>query len=232
MQKALLTMALAGMIAIPVAAQFRPGLAGGRGNVLANKSVQAELKLTDSQKKEVGEIQKAQQAAMREAFGLFREDKEKAQEQMKKATETTKEAYKKLREGLKSEQQKRLGEIEIQVAVKDKRLDLFRNEDVLKILKLSDTQKENLKETGVAFMKDAKELFDDAKGNFRKMAETQKKVKGLSNEAFDKVMKGLDTDQKKALEKAQGESFDYKPDEFPTGPFRRDKGKRKPKEDA
>ena len=213
MRKALLTLALAGLITIPVAAQFRPGMGRGMGgNPLANMSVQAELKFTDAQKKEAAEIQKTSQTAMREAFGLFREDKEKAQEQMKKAAQTSTKAYKKLRDGLTSEQKTRLGEIEVQLLVKDKNLDLFKNADAVKALKLTSKQKEELKEAMTDIEKDSKEILEDAKGDFRKRFAAQTKINKMRGEAFDKVVKSLDADQTKALKTAEGKSFDYKPD--------------------
>ena len=57
MRKCVLTLALVGLLALPVYAQFGFGGRGGTGMLLTNKSVQEELKLTDAQKSDVKKIQ-------------------------------------------------------------------------------------------------------------------------------------------------------------------------------
>ncbi|MBY0228859.1 MAG: hypothetical protein K2W96_06255 [Gemmataceae bacterium] len=234
MRKTLLMLALAGMITLPVVAQFRPGagMFGGGQNLLSMKEVRKELKFTDDQNKVVADLQEKNKEATSGLRELFAEDREKAMAQMKKAGDDLSAGYKKLRGDLTSAQKKRLGELEIQNAAKNKDLGIFKNEDALKVLKLTDKQKEELKEVADTLEKDSKELLDDAKGDKKKGREVFGKIRTMNAEAFDKVMKGLDDDQKKAWEAAQGEKF-----EFPEFGFGKEKGKgkkdkRKKKEEA
>ena len=229
MRKMLLTLALMIGLVIPAVAQFRPGMGGGMSGdtLLTNKGVQKELKFTEEQTKQVAEIAAKQQEVMKEAFPLFREEREKAMEMMKKAQTETATALKKVREGLTKEQSKRLTQIELQVALKNKDLKIFQNEEVAKVLSLTTKQKDTVKDTLDNIAKDTKELQDDAKGDRKKMFEMFKKVGELNTEGWNTVMKTMSEDQKKSLEEAKGEKFELKMD-FP-GPGR-DKGKGKGKE--
>ncbi len=233
MRKALMTLALIGLLAIPVLAQFGPfggGLTGDQ--LLTNKGVQDELKLSDDVKKELAEIQKKQGEARAEMFKLFREDeKEKAAEVMKKSNEESAKALKKIREGLSAKQAARLDQIEIQMATagKQKNPDVFKMKAVADALKFTDKQKDLVKETLENLAKDTKEVNDDykeKKGKERFGAFT--KINELRGEAYDKIDKELTEDQKAALEKAKGEKFELK-FEFPKDGFFKDK---KGKKDA
>jgi Spy/CpxP family protein refolding chaperone len=231
MRKLLLTLALMIGLVLPAIAQFRPGMGGMGGMtgdaILTNKSVQKELKFTEEQTKQVAEITAKQQEAMKEAFPLLREDREKATEIMKKAQTEMTSSMKKVREGLTKDQVKRLSQIQLQMAVKNKDLKIFQNEEVAKTLSLTTKQKDTVKETLDNIAKDLKELQDDAKGDFKKMREMFKKAGELNGEGWETVMKTMSEDQKKSLEEAKGEKFEMKM-EFPG--FGKDKGKGKGKE--
>jgi hypothetical protein len=229
MRKLMLTVALVALVVLPAVAQFRPG--GGffgqqTGDMLlTNKSVQKELKFTDEQTKAVGEITAKQDEARKEARPLFKDDMEKAQEILKKAGEAASASLKTFKETLTSEQKKRFEQIQIQQMVKNKNLDLFKTESVVKALSLSDKIQAEAKEVSESVAKDSKELFDDAKGDFKKFREVGKKVAELRGEAYAKIEKMLSEEQTKTLKEIQGDAFEYKADN-PFG-FGKDKGKKK-----
>ena len=166
MRKVFLTMALVGLLVIPVLAQFRGGFGGGQltgDALLMNKSVQEELKLTDDQKKIVSEVAK------------------------------------------------RFAQISIQVATKNNDANIFKNDDVVKALKLTDKQKASVKETLSDLEKDAKEVMDDAKDDFRTKGKAAfTKVAGLRKEAYEKITKALTDDQSKAFKELAGDKFELK----------------------
>jgi len=227
MRKLLMTLALVGLLSVPLLAQFRPGGFGrgpqGGDMLLMNKSVQTELKLDDKQKKALGEITKKQadlRGKIREAFEDG--DREKAMEILKKAGEETNKAVKEFNKSLTSTQAKRFQEIQVQVATKNNSLEIFKNEDVAKALKLTDKQKEKIKESLTDLQKDVKELFEDAKGDREKFGAAMKKVGGLRKDAFEKITKDLTSDQQKIWKTLGGEKFELKME----GGFGRDKGKR------
>ncbi|NBO92509.1 MAG: hypothetical protein EBV06_09410 [Planctomycetia bacterium] len=238
MRKMTMTMILAALLVLPALAQFRPGGGlgfGGGGQsgdaLLKNKSVQKELKFTEEQTKAVTEIGAKQMEAIKEAFPLFKDDMEKAQEMMKKARETEAASLKKVAEDLTNDQKKRFEQIKIQVAATNKDVNVFKTESVIKTLSLTEKQQDSIKETIDVVAKDSKELFDDAKGDRKKMFEVGKKVTELRGEAFDKVVKMLSEDQKKSWTEAQGDKFDFKPDFGGFGKGNKGKGKDQPKKD-
>ena len=75
--------------------------------------------------------------------------------------------------------------------------------------------------------KDFKELDDEAKGDLQKQFANFKKKAELNNEAYEKITKTLDDDQKKDFDKAGGEKFTLKLDFG----FAKDKKKEKEKKD-
>jgi hypothetical protein len=235
MRKVMLTVALVALVVLPAVAQFRPGGFGGFGQqtgdtLLTNKSVQKELKFTEEQTKEVGEISAKQFEAFKEAGPLFKDDFEKAQEIIKKAGDVASASLKKFKEKLTSEQTKRFDQIQVQLMVKNKNLDVFKNESVVKALSLSDKIRAEVKEATETIAKDAKELYDDAGKDRRKQFEAGKKVTELRGEAYAKIEKMLSEEQTKTLKDLQGESFEYKSD-FGKGGFGKDKGKKEKKDD-
>jgi len=235
MRKAFLTLALVALVALPVLAQRGGrGFMGGGGDVsaqlLANKGVQEELKLTDSQKKDV----KAATDARQKAFEKAREDKDF--EAFGKINEDFTKAMKKVKDKLTSTQSKRLMQLEVQVAAKNKSVRIFQNPDVQKALKLTDKQKKKLKSTLSDLEKDTKELMEDAKGDFKKMRQAFGKMREMGQEAYTTVTKTLTEEQQKTWKTLGGEKFEGKgvPFESPFGKFGKGKdkgGKRKKKND-
>jgi len=227
MRKVLMTAALVILLVLPVLAQRRGGGFRGPGGpdmILQNKSVQEELKLDDKQKTALKEISTKQRESMTKAFELFKDgEKDKGKEAMTKATEETNKALAKLREGLTSTQAKRLTEIEVQRATATSNPNIFKNAAVVKILKLTDKQKDAVKETVTELDKDRKEVMEDAGKDREKFKEARTKVQKLQKDAFAKITKSLTEDQVKAWKDAAGEKFEYK--ENPN-PFKGGKGKR------
>ncbi len=236
MRKVLLTLALVGLLAVPaVLAQRggfgRGGFGFGRGGMvidastlLANKSVQAELKLSDDQKKDLKEINKAR-ALLRAA----REDDDK--DAAKEAQASLEKATKKLKESLTSAQSKRLLQIEVQLAVKRNNAKIFENTEVQKALKLTDKQKKLVKTTFSEMEKDLRELREEAKSDPKKFREVFQKQREMSKEAFTTITKSFDDDQKKAWKDLPGEEFEGKGFPFEMGfpGFGQDRGKDRPK---
>jgi hypothetical protein len=218
MRKVLLTLALAALLVLPVAAQ-RFGFGGGgldANMLLANKGVQDELKLSDSQKKDIKAASDARQKAVREAF----KDRETARENMQKAGEEFNKAMKKVADGLTATQKKRLLGIEVQAATKNNNPRIFQNTAVQKALKLTEKQQKTIKSTFTDYEKDLKELREESKGDFRKMGE---KMREMSKEAYTTISKTLTDDQKKALKDLEGEKFELK---FDRPGFGKEKGKK------
>src|SRR5207302_1164126 len=143
MRKFALTLALIGLLALPVYAQF--GLGGGTATLLLNKGVQDELKLTEAQKTDLGKIQDKVTAAGKEAREAFMDgDFEKGREIMGKANEVAGKSLVKFKEKLNTTQAKRLKQIELQVDLRLTGLKAFTNEDIAKGVKLTEKQKESL----------------------------------------------------------------------------------------
>ncbi len=205
MRKLCLTAVLVALLAMPVLAQFGfgRGMMGGQdvNALLGIADVQKALKLTDEQKKAVGEATKARQEAFRAAF------QDMDREAMQKAGEAYIKAMTKIREGLTSDQQKRLHEIEVQAAIQNKNPQIFKQERIQKALKLTDKQKETVKETLNDLEKDIREMMEDAKGDKEKLFGSFQKMRDMNQETFTKITKTLTDEQKKTWKDIQGEEF-------------------------
>jgi Spy/CpxP family protein refolding chaperone len=212
MRKLLLTGALVALLATPILAQ-RPG--GGRRDftplLLADKTVQEELKLTDKQKAAIRKAAEARDAAFKKA----REDRDFSG--LRTAFEDYNKAVTKVKEDLKPEQTKRLKQISRQVAGPQ----AFNQPDVQKALKLTDKQKDEVKEIAGELTKGAREIMDNARGGGReKMVEAQKKIAKLRKEAVAKITKTFNADQKEAWKELTGKPVDVQlgdPDGFGGG---------------
>jgi Spy/CpxP family protein refolding chaperone len=222
MRKLFLTVTLAALVCLPALAQFRGmGMGGDMGAILlANEGVQKELKLTDEQKSAVAKAAKDRQAA----FTKAREDMDR--EGFQTAMESYNKAMTKVKADLKPEQKKRLLGIEVQVADKNKTVTIFKNPEVVTALALTDKQKDSVKELLTTYEADAKELFDDAKGDFTKMRGIMQKVQKMGGETYTKITKSLSEKQLAAWKELQGDKFDVV---FPKGGGFNPKGKDRPK---
>jgi Spy/CpxP family protein refolding chaperone len=229
MRKMLAPMALFGLIAfltIEANAQ-RQGGGMGRGGqtiLIMNKSVQEEIKLTDEQKDQVKEKMAGIQEKQKENFGKLKElsKEERGEKMAAMQKEINAEVAKELSTILKPEQSKRLKQIERQQTVL---VALTNDEEVVKVLKITEEQKEKLKALNEEFTKESGELRKSGgKDNFK---ETQEKVTALRKETTEKAVKVLTTEQAAKWKELTGEPFEVK-NEFGGG----GKGKRKKKDDV
>jgi len=187
----------------------RGGMMGGQTGValLANKSVQKELKLSDEQ------IEKADKAAtemrekMQEKFSELRDlDQQERQEKMQSLMKEMSTESKKAADGiLKPEQTKRLTQIQYQVMG----FGAFSDPDVQAKLKMTDEQKnkvKDLQEESMTQMRDLREQFqNDREGAMKKMTE-------MRTELANKATAMLSDDQKKSWKELTGEKFEFVPD--------------------
>jgi hypothetical protein len=220
MRKVFLTLGLMAVLSLPILAQrggrgFGGGMMGPitSATLLSNKSVQDELKLTDDQKKDIKTAGEVRQKAFRKA----QEDMDR--EGFQTAMQDYGKAMKKVADNLKTNQKERLLQIEVQLAVKNKSPRIFANPDVQKALKLTEKQTKMVKNTLSEADKDAKEVMEDAKGDFSKMREAFQKIQKLNQDSYAAISKSLDADQKKALETFQGTKFTGKGPPFEQGRF-------------
>jgi Spy/CpxP family protein refolding chaperone len=217
--KVSLSLAAVALLAAPALAQ-RPGTYGfGPGNLLNNKGVQEELKLTKEQKEKIDEANKKIQEKMRSASqdfqGLSREEAlKKLQALAKENAEIMDKAA-----NLTSDQKKRLAEIQLQLQVRFRGPAVFNSDENLKQLKLTDEQKDAIK----MIAKEAQDkIRDETKDpgfqSFQKWMEISQKV---NKEAMDKVAAKLTKDQKESWTKMLGKPFEVKIEPPPSSGWRR-----------
>jgi hypothetical protein len=206
-----LTTTILGAAAILVAAvAFAQGPGRGFGAptlgvLLTNKGVQEELKMSDDQKKKVGDIVQNTRDKYKDDLKDAGKDKEKRAEITKKMND---EMAKPLAEALKPEQLKRAKQIEIQAGG----FASLSREDVQKDLKLTDKQKGDIKDMAKDIEKDSGELFKGAGKDKDKFKEAMDKVQKMNADSLEKVAKGFTDDQKKAWKDMTGEKFNYVPE--------------------
>ena len=202
----LMTLSLAVLFAAGTLAQPPGGgrgfgmMMGGGAMLLANKSVQTELKLNDEQKDKITKYADEAQKKMGELFQSG--DREKIQEAMKEMRE---EVQKFTKETLNPDQQKRLAQITLQ---QGGIMAAVASEETSKKLNLTSEQKDKIKKVGEEMRADMQELFQGG-GNPRD-PETQKKVQELRKEGAKKAMEVLNDEQKKTWEEMTGKPFEIK----------------------
>jgi hypothetical protein len=202
---------LAALLASPAFAQGRRQ--GGRGfgppsgvQLLTNKSVKEELKITDEQTKKAEDAAKDLQDKFQSKFRDARGDMEKMAALMKERSEASSKA---VGEILKTEQLKRFKQIELQIAG----FRALTQEAVQKDLKLTDDQKKAVDELSKDVQKESRELRMAAGMDRDKQAEATKKIEALNTKAMETAAKALTDDQKKAWKEMVGEKFEFKPDQ-------------------
>ncbi len=124
--KVSLSLALVALLAAPALAQRPGGFGFGGGNLLTNKSVQEELKITKEQKEKIDEANKAVREKMQKAFQDFQdlkpeERREKFQALQKETTEMLNKAA-----NLTAEQKKRIAK-DAQEKIREETKDLEMN---------------------------------------------------------------------------------------------------------
>jgi hypothetical protein len=233
--KTALTVAALAIIASPALAQRQGrgnfGFGGGQtgaAQLLANKSVQEELKLTTDEVEKVSAPGKKLREKQRSLFTDLGKDAtmEKRQEKMKELTELAKtvneEATKIAKDTLSSDKFKRFEQISIQV----KGYAAFEEEPVQTKLNITDSEKSDIKKITEEAATKMKEL-QPARGGFGKgqgqgqakgnQEETQTKIKALRKETLEKCVAVLNDAQKAEWKEMTGSPFEYKPDTFMRG---------------
>lgn len=212
--KLVLVLAILVLTATSASAQFPFGIGGMSGSamLLANKSVQEELKMTKEQTEKMGNFQEKLMAKGQDLFGKLQGAKPEEMREMitKLMKEINDDAEKTAKDVLKPEQMKRLKQIELQQAG----LSNFTKEDIQKNLKLTADQKDKIKIVTDDATKDTQALLKDAGRDRQKLAEARKKVQALNKEANEKVQKFLTADQKKAMDDVLGAPFELKIEPF------------------
>jgi len=192
--------------------QQRQRQGGGRGGMmggvmlLTNESVQKELKVTDDQKEKLKTFAEEQGPKMREKMQeLFQGGGGDREKMAAKMAEINAEATKALADSkiLNDDQLKRFKQIELQSQLRTQGPAVFLSEDVQKKLKLTDDQKDKLKNLAGEHRKDMQEL---RQGGFNQ--ESMQKMRTVNKEYTTKAMDTLTADQKAAWKDLTGEPFE------------------------
>ncbi|OWK37952.1 hypothetical protein FRUB_07072 [Fimbriiglobus ruber] len=199
------------------------GFGGGPTTLLRTKIVKEDLKVTDEQDTKIQAWAKEFATKTRETMTEKLKDvpmDERFQKMAEITAENNKTAYTELSSILKPEQITRLKQIGVQVAGAR----AFRDPEVVAALKLTDDQKDKVKDTLAASAKESQELRTEyglgggrqggGKGKGKaavdadKMKEYQKKNELITKETLTKVAATLTDDQKKTWQTLSGETFD------------------------
>ncbi len=207
-----LALTVAGAVVGGALAQRQPG--GGRGGfgmgaMFKNEALQKELKLEKDQVEKITEALTKVQEELKDERPQQGASQEERQAFQKKSTEASQKALAKV---LNADQAKRLKEIQFQ-----QRLNspfgggpaVFADAEIQTALKLTDDQKEKIKDIVSDYTKERQEMFQGLKpGGGGDFQEAQKKMQGLTKEAMANVNKLLKDDQKKMIEEMKGKEFD------------------------
>jgi len=210
--RTMLALGLAGLLAGTALAQRGRTSFGGNA-LLANKSVQEELKLTPDQIQKIREIPQSVYSKHQEELDVF-ERKLGGKEQQKKSEtfaqmrlKIIEEASKAQEEILNPQQKKRLKEITLQ----QRGTGAFSEEEVQNALNLTADQKDKIKTIDNDFHKQWREVLPpSAFSNRADLAERFKKLAVLRKESVDKVLAILTDDQKKKYKEMAGAPFELK----------------------
>lgn len=205
--KLALTLSAVVLMSLPAQAQqgrgFGGGMGMGGGMLLRNASVQKEIKATEDQVSKLNALAEDLQAKGRENFEKLRDlgDDERREKMQEYARTTQAEINKGLAEILKPEQSKRFHQIQAQSAG----IQAFSMPRVAEALKLTDEQKEKLRELNMSqfqAMGELREQFqNDREGAMKKMAEIRK-------EGMTKAVALLTDAQKDAWKTLTGDPFE------------------------
>lgn len=199
------------LIAAPASAQQGRGgrgFGGGGANLLSNKSVQKELKVTDEQAEKLNAFGREMMEKQREEFeGLRDLSQEERREKMQELARTrAAELVKGMGGILKPEQVKRFEEIQLQQSGAG----AFSSPRVQEKLKLTDDQQSKLREINQESGQSMREAFQD---NPSDREGAMKEIAALRKQATEKAVGVLTDDQKKAWKEMTGEPFEvvYEP---------------------
>ncbi|MBI3838483.1 MAG: hypothetical protein HY288_11190 [Planctomycetia bacterium] len=201
-------------LASPNAWAQRPGR-GGPGrfgfnslNLLAQQSVQDELKLTEDQRKQVTEKVEKQRAAAGDLQGLSREERQKKVQERTKANEAAVAAI------LNDEQVKRFKQISLQ----QRGARAFSDPEVAQALGLSGEQKDRIKGIEESVQSETRGLVQGNAGGGDRQ-DLRKKIASLSKSAEEKLNALLTPEQQAKWKELNGEPFngEIRPPQFRGG---------------
>lgn len=178
---------------------------GGPAQLLNNKSVQTELKMTDEQITKAKDLAKEINDKHKDDFAAARaiEDREERGQKMQALNKTvTEEVMKGLPDVLNPDQVKRFKQITLQT----QGVRAFSDETVQKELKLTDDQKDKIKTINDDMRQEMQSVFSGG-GDPQ---ENRKKMQTLQKETMEKVSAVLTDDQKKTWKEMTGEPFEVK----------------------
>lgn len=186
--------AVAVLAVAPAWAQgFMPGMPMNPLQLMTEKAVREELKLSDDQVQKASEALK-KQAPKREGLRDF-----EPEERVKKMNELIKEANQTAVTILKPEQMKRLREIHLQLQGPQ----AFHSPGVVRELKITDEQKEKIQELQKEAHKEMTELRKPG-GDREKVL---KRIEEISKANRDKILALLTVEQKAHWKQMTGEPF-------------------------
>jgi len=205
MLTAFLGLSLVALLSGPASAQGGRGFGrGGVANLLANESVQKELKLDDKQLEKAKELAEKTREEMREKFQGLQDLSQ--EERMAKFQEINREmtasVLKAAGEFLKPEQITRLKQISYQ----QRHAQAFSDPEVAKKLNLTDTQKSDLQTILTDSMKEmpSREDFQDDR------EAAMKKATEVNKQALAKAEAKLNDEQRKTWKNLLGAPFEVK----------------------
>lgn len=166
---------------------FGGGFGGGMLNLLRQKSVQDELKLSEEQTKKIQELSEKQRESFQGLRDLSQEERRTKMEELGKANQ------KAISEILKPEQMKRARQISLQQP------GALANPEVAKTLNITDEQKEKMREIQTKAGEELRGL--------RGQEDAAKKIQEIRKATNEKVMGILTAEQKAKLKEMQGEPF-------------------------
>jgi Spy/CpxP family protein refolding chaperone len=210
--KTVLAFGLVALSTIPAMAQQGKGqgrggfgMMGGPTQLLSNKSVQQELKVTDAQAEKLNALAEELQEKQRAEFGKLRDlSAEERREKMQELTRSNnEEVHKSLKGILKEEQTKRFGQIQLQQAG----VTAFSTPRVEKELDLTSDQKSKIRLINEDLQESVRGAFGGGGSDF---AAAREKITQLRKQGLDKVTALLSDDQKKAWKDLTGEPFEVK----------------------
>lgn len=199
-----LTLAAAAMVPTRASAQaFRGGPSGGGYLMVANRSVQQELKLSGPQaEKATKVVEEAFARANEKVRDLPRTDRREKARPIYRAA--NKEIRASLKDILEPEQLARLEQIVLQ----HQGIRAFDEPSVQARLRLSDDQKRTLKEISDSLDERRRQAFrehaDDREATVQAM-------RALNKESMEKALKVLTEDQTKTWKETTGEPFEPRP---------------------
>jgi Spy/CpxP family protein refolding chaperone len=209
-----LVLGVAALLASPALAQ--PGRGGfgmfgggGPAGLLRIEKVQKDIGLEKEKGDKIREsLTKLRQEDLKDEYDKqgFRSqasDEEKAA--ARKKTQAAEEKV--LKENLSEKQLTRLHQIQRQT----QGVDIFQSEDVQTALKLTDKQKDQIKEINTDLRKEIGELFQPGQ---KPSADSFTKMQSLRKDALASAVKVLDASQKAQLKELTGEPLELKPEDF------------------